>query len=122
MEATCSSETSIDFRWTPWRFTPEDGNLYNHLCVNLTILFFYLLIDTGNNTLLFNNWNIARIKYNTDESTLQELYCSAVGYYGNFRIIAELASLGFLYYRIEAWKNEQSLQHLLLPFCPNASC
>jgi hypothetical protein len=28
MEATCSSETSVDFQRTTWRYIPEDGTLY----------------------------------------------------------------------------------------------
>jgi hypothetical protein len=35
MEATCSSETSADFQWTTWGYTPEDRTLHNHRCENL---------------------------------------------------------------------------------------
>jgi hypothetical protein len=28
METTCSSETSVDFQWTTWRYIPEDRTLY----------------------------------------------------------------------------------------------
>jgi hypothetical protein len=34
MEATCSSETSVDTQQTTRRYIPEDGTLYNHRCEN----------------------------------------------------------------------------------------
>jgi hypothetical protein len=30
----CSSETSVEFQWTLWRYIPE-GTLHNHCCENL---------------------------------------------------------------------------------------
>jgi hypothetical protein len=33
--AICSSETSIDFKRTTWRYIPEDSALHNHRCENL---------------------------------------------------------------------------------------
>jgi hypothetical protein len=41
MEATCSSEMSIDFHRTTRRYIPEDGNLSDHLSENLT---FYIYV------------------------------------------------------------------------------
>jgi hypothetical protein len=35
MEATCSSETSLDFQRTTWRYIPEERTLRNHRCENL---------------------------------------------------------------------------------------
>jgi hypothetical protein len=35
MEATCSSETSVDFQRTTRRYIPEDRTLHNHLYENL---------------------------------------------------------------------------------------
>jgi hypothetical protein len=35
MEATCSSETSVDFQRTTQRYNPEDKTLHNHRCENL---------------------------------------------------------------------------------------
>jgi hypothetical protein len=35
MEATCSSETSVHFQRTTWRFIPKDWVLHNHHCKNL---------------------------------------------------------------------------------------
>jgi hypothetical protein len=35
MEAICSSETSVDFQWTTWRYIPEDSIIHNHRCENL---------------------------------------------------------------------------------------
>jgi hypothetical protein len=35
MEATCSSETSLDFHWTTRRYIPEDRNHHSHDCENL---------------------------------------------------------------------------------------
>jgi hypothetical protein len=35
MEVICSSETSIEFRRTVWRYNPEDGTLHNRRCENL---------------------------------------------------------------------------------------
>jgi hypothetical protein len=35
MEATCSSETSVDFKLTTWRCKPEDITLHNRRCENL---------------------------------------------------------------------------------------
>jgi hypothetical protein len=32
MEATCSSETSVDFQRTTWCYIPEDSTLCNHCC------------------------------------------------------------------------------------------
>jgi hypothetical protein len=34
-EAICSSETSVDFHQTTWRYIPEDRTLHNHRCENL---------------------------------------------------------------------------------------
>jgi hypothetical protein len=33
-EATCSSETSVDFQRTIWRYIVEDRTLHNHCCEN----------------------------------------------------------------------------------------
>jgi hypothetical protein len=35
MEATYSSETSVDFQRTTWRYIPEEITLYNIRCENL---------------------------------------------------------------------------------------
>jgi hypothetical protein len=35
MEATCYSETSIDFQPTTMRYIPADTTLHNHRCENL---------------------------------------------------------------------------------------
>jgi hypothetical protein len=35
MEATCSSETLLDFQQAIWRYIPEDITLHNHRCENL---------------------------------------------------------------------------------------
>jgi hypothetical protein len=35
MEATCSSETSVDFQRTTRRYIPEDITPHNHCCENL---------------------------------------------------------------------------------------
>jgi hypothetical protein len=35
MEATCSSETSVDFELTTRRYIPEDGTIHNHRRENL---------------------------------------------------------------------------------------
>jgi hypothetical protein len=35
MEATCSSETSVDIQRTTRRYIPEDSTLNNHRCENL---------------------------------------------------------------------------------------
>jgi hypothetical protein len=35
MEATCSSETSVDFQRTTRRYIPEDSPLHNHRFENL---------------------------------------------------------------------------------------
>jgi hypothetical protein len=35
MEATCSSEPSVDLKRTAWRYTPEDGTLHSYHCENL---------------------------------------------------------------------------------------
>jgi hypothetical protein len=34
MEATCSSETSVNFQRSTWCHIPEDGTLHNHRCEN----------------------------------------------------------------------------------------
>jgi hypothetical protein len=34
MEATCSSETSVNFHRATWRYIPEDRTLHNHRCEN----------------------------------------------------------------------------------------
>jgi hypothetical protein len=36
MEATCSSETSVDFQRTTHRYIPEHRTLHNHHCENLS--------------------------------------------------------------------------------------
>jgi hypothetical protein len=35
MEAICSSETSVNFRPTTWRYILEDSTLHNHCCEDL---------------------------------------------------------------------------------------
>jgi hypothetical protein len=35
MEATCSSEMSVDFQWATQHYIPEDRTLHDHDCVNL---------------------------------------------------------------------------------------
>jgi hypothetical protein len=35
MEATCSSETLVDFQRTTWRYIPENRTIYNHRYENL---------------------------------------------------------------------------------------
>jgi hypothetical protein len=35
MEATCSSETSVDFQWTTQYYIPQDKTLHNHHYENL---------------------------------------------------------------------------------------
>jgi hypothetical protein len=35
MEATCSSETSVDFQQATLHYIPEDRTLHTHLCENL---------------------------------------------------------------------------------------
>jgi hypothetical protein len=35
MEASCSSETSVDFQLTKRRYIPENRTLHNHRCDNL---------------------------------------------------------------------------------------
>jgi hypothetical protein len=35
MEATCSSETSVDFQRTTERYSPQDTTFHNHRCKNL---------------------------------------------------------------------------------------
>jgi hypothetical protein len=35
MEVRCSSETSVDFQWTTWRYIPKGRALHNHHCENL---------------------------------------------------------------------------------------
>jgi hypothetical protein len=45
MEATCSSETSVDLQWTTRRYIPEDRTLYNHRCESLKP---YMNINTFN--------------------------------------------------------------------------
>jgi hypothetical protein len=34
-DATWSSETSVDFQWTTYRYVPEDRALHSHRCANL---------------------------------------------------------------------------------------
>jgi hypothetical protein len=35
LQAACSSETSVDFQWTIWRYILEAGSLHNDCCENL---------------------------------------------------------------------------------------
>jgi hypothetical protein len=37
MEAIYSSDTSLVFQWTTWRYIPEDVTLHNHRCKNLRV-------------------------------------------------------------------------------------
>jgi hypothetical protein len=50
MEATCSSETVVDFQRTTWCYIPEDRNLHNHRSENLKSYIesyqFYQLLHT----------------------------------------------------------------------------
>jgi hypothetical protein len=46
MEATYSSEASVDFQRTTRRYIPEDRTLHDHRCKNIT---FYLELDFSKN-------------------------------------------------------------------------
>jgi hypothetical protein len=50
MEVTCISETSDEFEWTAYYYSPEDRTLLKHRCENLESYkladFFNLLCDT----------------------------------------------------------------------------
>jgi hypothetical protein len=35
MEATCSSEMSVDFQWPAWHYISDDKTLHNHWCENV---------------------------------------------------------------------------------------
>jgi hypothetical protein len=35
VETACSSETSVDFQRTTWRYIPEDRTIHNNWCENL---------------------------------------------------------------------------------------
>jgi hypothetical protein len=35
MEAIYSSEMSVDFQWTTWRYIPEESNIRNDRCENI---------------------------------------------------------------------------------------
>jgi hypothetical protein len=41
MEAICSSEMSVAFQCTTWRYITEDRTLHNHSCENLKSYNFY---------------------------------------------------------------------------------
>jgi hypothetical protein len=41
MEAIFSSETSVDFHRTTWRYIPQGKNVYNYRCDNLKV---YMLV------------------------------------------------------------------------------
>jgi hypothetical protein len=43
MEATCSSETSIDFQQSSRRYIPEERNHHNHRCENLKSYLVYFI-------------------------------------------------------------------------------
>jgi hypothetical protein len=48
-EATCSSETAIDFQRTTRRYIPEDKTLHNHRCENLkSYMYLFRMILTIN--------------------------------------------------------------------------
>jgi hypothetical protein len=44
MEATCFSETSVDFQRSIWRCIPEDRILHNHRCKNLGTYIIIIII------------------------------------------------------------------------------
>jgi hypothetical protein len=46
IEATSSSETSVDFQRTTWRYIPEDRTFRKHCCEKLKAYFWF----TGRNT------------------------------------------------------------------------
>jgi hypothetical protein len=46
MEVTCSSETSVDFQWTAWRYIPEDRTLH-------TFYVWYIFFPTS---FVWDNW------------------------------------------------------------------
>jgi hypothetical protein len=64
MEATCSSETSVDFQRTTRRYIPEDRTLHNHWCENLKSYYIWNCLFLqhaypdllGLFTLLFQGW------------------------------------------------------------------
>jgi hypothetical protein len=63
MEATSSSETSVDFQRTTRRYIPEDGALHNHPCENLK---FYIVWGIVNSILIVmvlseSNWYLTKI-------------------------------------------------------------
>jgi hypothetical protein len=45
MEATSSSETSVETQWTTRRHIPEDDTLQNHHCENLKSYIFNLVYE-----------------------------------------------------------------------------
>jgi hypothetical protein len=55
MEATCSSETLIDFQRTARRPTPEDRTLHGYSCENLKSSSFFAVWSATNNYLLQTN-------------------------------------------------------------------
>jgi hypothetical protein len=50
-----SSETSVDFEWTAWRYIPEYANLYNRRCENFSLHIFFFSFFSGE--MLINLYN-----------------------------------------------------------------
>jgi hypothetical protein len=82
MAATCSSETSVDFQRTIWRYIPKDRTLYNHRCENLksyvTVTWFKLVQPYRNPTvwtctaLLYMNYTLVWFDVVDCSSTLHQ--------------------------------------------------
>jgi hypothetical protein len=52
-EATCSSETSVDFQRTARRYIPEDGTFHTHRCENLKSYTFKFVFNTTHQNMIF---------------------------------------------------------------------
>jgi hypothetical protein len=56
MEATWTSEMSVDFQWLTQRYIPKDINIYNHRWENLKICVFFYVFLTSSMRITFHTW------------------------------------------------------------------
>jgi hypothetical protein len=62
MEATRSSETSVDFYRTTWRYIPEDRTLHNYICETLNPTNIYIKVLQPSNFDIRDNGTRPRIE------------------------------------------------------------
>jgi hypothetical protein len=67
MEATFSSETSLEFQWTA-HYIPEDSTLHNHRCENLKSYILYIVHSWKKGSSGSQKWLLSTVEMKADTS------------------------------------------------------